>query len=82
MPQIAQQDYVRLSIADLSNLTEDEKKKIRDLHERGILMDALLEVADGDLTMRVVTDAIGEADTVIVFNEEGTVVKLDVAEQI
>lgn len=80
MAQIAQQDYVRLSIADLSNLTEDERKKIRDLHERGILMDALLEVADGDLIMRVVTDAIGESDTVIVFNGEGKVVMLDVSE--
>lgn len=79
MPQIAQQDYVRLSIAEPTDLTVEEKTKIKDLHKRGILMDAHLEVADGDRIMRVVTDAIDEDDTVVVFNNEGIAVLLDVS---
>lgn len=78
MPQAANQDYIRLDIKDLSNLTVDERRKIWDLHDRGILMDALLVLDDGDCIMRVLTDSLGAADEVSVIDSNGQIVKLDV----
>ena len=79
MPKIANQDYIRLDIKNPSNLTEDEKRKIWDLHDRGILMDTLLVQNDGDCIMRVLTDTLGAADEVSVIDGTGNIVKMDVS---
>ncbi len=45
-------------------------------------MDALIEQNDGDLVMRVLADAIGQSDTVVVIDGEGQINELDVSEEI
>lgn len=74
MPQIAQQDYLRIEIDGLpEEITDADKARIRELHDRGILMDALLIIQRQEC--RVVTDNIYVNDEiVIVFNGALTVI--------
>lgn len=45
MPQIAQQDYLLIRIADLTAVTDAEKEIIREKMKQGIIFDCLLLVA-------------------------------------
>ena len=57
MPQIAQQDYLRLEINSIpEEITDADKARIQELHDRGILMDALLVFHE--CVCRVLTDDI------------------------
>ncbi len=79
MPQIAQQDYIRIPIAGgPSELTQDERNYIYSLHDRGVLLDAVLDFSDGGNICRVIEDGIGNTDTIsIVYN--GTLTVIDVS---
>lgn len=79
MPQIAQQDYIRIPIAGgPSELTQDEKNYIYSLHDRGVLLDAVLDFG-GNNICRVIEDGINNTyDTIsIVYN--GTLTVIDVS---
>lgn len=47
MPQVAQQDYLRISVENSGTLTAEEKRQIKETAERGVLLDALI-VCDGE----------------------------------
>lgn len=78
MPQIAQQDYIRIPIAGgPSELTQDEKNYIYSLHDRGVLLDAVLDFG-GNNICRVIEDGINNTDTIsIVYS--GTLTVIDVS---
>ena len=42
MPQIAQQDYLRIPIVDITAVTDAEKEIIREKVKQGIIFDCLL----------------------------------------
>lgn len=42
MPNIAQQDYLRIAIEDIEELTASEKAEIRRAAENGVVMDVIL----------------------------------------
>ena len=66
--QIAQQDYLFVDVLDgLEDLSAEEKAKIRDLHERGLLFDAVIRV-QGFQLLRVIADTIDLDDTIVVWN--------------
>lgn len=42
MPQVAQQDYIRINIADFANLTDNEVQEIRNVLARGLIFDTIM----------------------------------------
>ena len=66
--QIANQDYLFVDVLDgLEDLSSEEKAKIRDLHDRGLLFDAVIRV-QGFQLLRVIADTIDLDDTIVVWN--------------
>lgn len=53
MPQIAQQDYLKIQIEDLSNVTDAEKAIIREKVSQGIIFDCI--IVSGELVAKVVS---------------------------
>lgn len=77
MPQIAQQDYLRVEISDLANLTEEEVQKINELHNRGTLMDALIVTEDS--FCKILVDSIDYNDSITLVAPGGSLVGIDCA---
>lgn len=73
MPQIAQQDYIRIEIEDITALTDAEKAKIAEKVANGTIFDCL--IVTSDYTSRV----IGHDDTTISIANVGSKAILDVA---
>ena len=67
MPQIAQQDYLKLEISDFGSLSTNEKQAIRDFRDKGVLFDVLIVGDNGDRICRIVADEIDNSDTVSVI---------------
>ena len=44
MPQVAQQDYIRLAVADPTALTAEEKAHIKKHVQQGTIWDVLVEI--------------------------------------
>ena len=63
MPNIAQQDYIRISVADMNHITASEKAEIAKYAESGTIMDAIIETPVG--IARVIAHA--PLDKAIVF---------------
>lgn len=42
MPNIAQQDYLRIPVGEITSPTDAEKKLIKQYAEQGVIMDALI----------------------------------------
>ena len=58
MPQIAQQDYIKLEIANISNLTEAEKEVIKKHIDNGTILDCLIPDARSNAVCRIVTYSV------------------------
>ena len=56
MSQVAQQDYIRIPVADFSNTTESERASIKERVEQGTILDAYLEDADGRIARVIGVD--------------------------
>lgn len=55
MPQIAQQDYIRITIADFENITDAEKAEVKKAIANGTIFDVLFVVGTTEVsTSRVV----------------------------
>ena len=63
MPSIAQQDYLIISLTNPESLTPEQNERILDLHSRGLLLDTIISLSDGDEKFRVVSDEIDVNDT-------------------
>ena len=61
MPQIAQQDYIKLEIANISNLTEAEKEVIKKHIDNGTILDCLIPDARSNAVCRIVTYSVTQA---------------------
>lgn len=57
MPQIAQQDYIRIGIADIENPTDAEKAKIAAKVADGTIQDCLIEDGAGHTAKVIAFDA-------------------------
>lgn len=53
MPQVAQQDYLKIQIADLANVTDAEKATIREKVSQGIIFDCI--IVSGEIVAKVVS---------------------------
>lgn len=70
MPQIAQQDYLRVEINAIpEDITDADKARILELHHRGILMDALL-VFNHCVCRVLVDDIYNSGEFSFVYNGE------------
>lgn len=69
--KVVQQDHLEIKVRDLSELSTEEKTKIIELHNRGLLFDAIINVGDGDALYRIITDEIelNETISVVMANE-------------
>ena len=56
MPQIAQQDYLVVEIQNPESLTAEEMSRLRELHRRGVLLDAVIKT--NGFLYRVVSDEL------------------------
>lgn len=70
MPQIAQQDYLRIAIADLEAPTAEEKAEIQKHVQNGTIWDCLIAYSAETPVSRVV--AITEGDQSIFIFDTGT----------
>lgn len=61
MPQIAQQDYIKLEIDNISSLTEAEKKVIKKHIDNGTILDCLIPDAGSNAVCRIVTYSVTQA---------------------
>ena len=72
MPQIAQQDYIKLEIANISSLTEAEKEVIKKHIDNGTILDCLIPDARSNAVCRIVTYAVTQAGGWNIFFINGT----------
>ena len=73
MPQVAQQDYLRIEVADVTQLSADEKKQINDAAERGVLLDALVVAESGDESRVIAVNKDEKRAAIYSLTEEGVV---------
>lgn len=48
MPQIAQQDYIRIPIADLTEMTDSEKAEIKKAIDNNTIFDCIIQTEHGE----------------------------------
>lgn len=71
MTQPTQQGRLEIKIRDLTELSTEEKTKIIELHNRGLLLDTIINVGDGDALYRIISDEIELNDSIsIVMSNE------------
>ena len=73
MPQIAQQDYLRIDIADMEELTSEEKAKLRDAVARNVLFDTIIVDAYSGVQARPIATKGRPVNSVVLFvlSEDG-----------
>lgn len=82
MPQVAQQDYLTVEIADVTALTAEEKAEIRKHLQNRTIWDVLFYFPLGPHTSRVITATNTEnAKSISLYSpDSGEIVEIDVTE--
>lgn len=78
MPQIAQQDYIVVDIADIDSITDAEKAELRKYLSAGLIFDVILSYNDGAFRSKII---YASDYTVAVFSQPSSeVVEISISE--
>lgn len=69
MPQVAQQDYIRIAVDNLSLPTAEERAEIRKHVQNGTIWDAI--IADSDGAFGRVLSVVPPSEQIIVYSVSG-----------